>query len=99
MATMRDVVGLFESETGLDWYPDPAKTTKSVLLDEFVTLTEEVIAAQARATGQQHVAAEGDRDTELKGEAIEAFAQVQQWVANLSEDQRADLRKFNHVAV
>jgi len=96
MATMRDVVGWFESETGLEWYPDPAKTTKTSLLGQFVELIEEVIAAQARATGQQHVAAEGNRDAELKGEAIEAFAQARQWVAELGEDQRAELRKFTH---
>ena len=31
MATMNDVIEYFKSATGLEWYPDPAKTTKSVM--------------------------------------------------------------------
>lgn len=99
MATMNDVIEYFNSETGLEWYPNPGHTTKVLLLAQLVDKIEEIIAAQARATGQQHVAAQEDRGAELQGEAVKAFDEVRQWVVELSEDQRAELRKFNHAVV
>lgn len=96
MSTMGDVLDFFEQYTGLGWYPDPAKVSKSEVLGTFVKLIDEVIALQARGTHRHHVAAQNDAAVDLVAEAAGAFTAVRNWVTGLSKDQRTELRRFSN---
>ncbi|MDX9893520.1 MAG: hypothetical protein RB292_03865 [Patescibacteria group bacterium] len=81
---MNDAYVRFKALTGLEWYPEPHAIANDAVAKQAVDLVDGIIAAQAKALGMSHLAAQEAAENELAQQAEAEYLQFCIWLAQLA---------------